>query len=520
MPIGIDRQLTDQFDPELSIKRIRNDLQSDFIYSPHISSVFHQASDELLDRLLSKLNSGNYDPRLPITIEAPKKSGFTRPGSILWPFERLAYQLVVDRIAPIAEDALDRNHVFSYQLLTDDSDGFMFKPASESFTKFREKVLTFSQSGAYSHVFITDVSSFFERLYQHALINLLTSTGCDPIAVNFLEKLLLLFTQKDSHGIIQGVFPSDFLGNFYLLSLDTAHLIESKPFLRYVDDVYMFWAAESEAAKHRIEVTKLLRKDGLNLNESKSRIVKVEDLIHEETEVDTLFEKAKDEVWSDLTRADFYSSTIAWDYEEPDEEAETEIDLIATKELFEYESTSQESRDKIDKFCLSIFTAAKDDHAVDYVLDNYTRKPYLAQQFAKYLKPYAKSNPSIVKRLEFIYSSSEIIYEYQTIWLLALLLTAETLELETVNKAYYNLTERKYSDALRAIGALMVAKYGNAGQRRLLKNYYQDEPSPYVRASILYSARYFPKGERDACYAAWGGHDETNSLIVVAAKRM
>ena len=85
---------------------------------------------------------------------------------------------------------------------------------------------------------------------------------------------------------------------------------------------------------------------------------------------------------------------------------------------------------------------------------------------------------------------------------------------------YQNLTERRYSEAVRAIGALLVAKYGNAGQRRLLKNYYQDEPSPYVKASILYSARYFPKGEREACYTAWGGHDEVNSLIVVAAKRM
>ncbi|MFQ5965212.1 MAG: hypothetical protein ACE5KZ_13135 [Candidatus Scalinduaceae bacterium] len=177
MSIGIEKQVTDQFVKDLSIKRIRNDLQSDLIYSPHVTSIFHLASDELFERLISKLNSGSYDPRLPITIEVPKASGFTRPGSILWPYERLAYQLAVDNIAETSEKALNRNYVFSYPILLNDPEGFMFKPASECFSG--NKILAYCKGGKYSHVFIADVASFFERLYQHALINLLTSAGCN-----------------------------------------------------------------------------------------------------------------------------------------------------------------------------------------------------------------------------------------------------------------------------------------------------------------------------------------------------
>jgi len=336
---GLDAKIIKQLDPELSLKRILNDIQSDFIYAPHFNAIFSLAGNDLWEKLSSKLKSGNYEPVLPITMEVPKASGFSRPGSILWPFERLTYQATVDNIAGIAEASLNRKQVFSYALLYDDPKGFMFESASDCFTAFKHKVLEYSNSGEYTYVLKADVASFFERLYQHVLINLLSSAGCNNYIVSFLEKFISLLTQKDSHGIIQGVFPSDFLGNFYLCALDAEHRMNEIPFVRYVDDIYMFFKSKKQVDIHKIVLSSWLRRDGLNLNEAKTKTFEVEDLIKEETEVEQMFEYAKEEAWSELSREDFYSSTISWDFlfsdEEEDEISEEDIELEGTRKLFD-----------------------------------------------------------------------------------------------------------------------------------------------------------------------------------------
>ncbi len=517
--IGISEQALRAFDFDLSLKRIQNDLQSDFIFAPHLNAVFRYAAPDLTERLTTKLRSGSFAPKLPITLEVPKASGFTRPGSILWPFERLAYQVLVDKVAPTADSALDRSRVFSSQILDPDPDGFMFKPAGESYQSFKEEVIDACMSGSYGYVLKADVASYFERLYQHVLVNLLMSAGCDPLVVSPLEKVLALFTQKDSHGIVQGLAPSDFLGTFYLLSLDAAHTMDGVPFLRYVDDVRVFFEKKSEAILYRTKMTSLLRKDGLSMNESKSAVVDVSTFVTEETEVDSLFGDARAEVWSSLTRTDFYSSTLAWDFYPEEDFDDVEVELEATHKLFDYDASGS-IRLKIDSFCLPVFGASGDTHAVDYVLENYENQPSLAQKYATYISRFIHGDAPLVRRVESLLESDSLLYDYQLLWLVATLMSASNVKSRTVDRALQHLTRRRYNDAVRAACALLVGKFGNAGQRRLLKSHYQDESSAYVRASILYAARNFPSNERDTCYNAWSGHDEVNSLIVTAAKRI
>ena len=524
MSIGIDRNVVNDFDYKLSLKRIKNDLQSDFIYAPHLSVIFYRAADELWERLSSKLRNGTYEPRLPIILDVPKASGFTRPGAILWPYERFMYQVIVDAISPTAEATLDRSRVLSYVLLEDDPKGFMFKPSGECYSEFKEKILSYCKSGNYSHALFADIASYFERLYQHVLINLLNSAGCNVHVVNFLEKILLLFTQKDSHGIVQGVFPSDYLGTFYLCSIDARHEIENIPYVRYVDDIYTFFKSKREALLHKIRLSSWLRPEGLNYNEAKTDIYNIDDLILEETKTDTLFEKAQEEVSDELERGDFYSSTISWDFLYEDilheEIEEEEIELEATKLLFDQANVLPEKRNNIDRFCLSIFAAVKDEYAIDYVLDQFHLNPHMAQVYAKYLQLFVKDNPTVSKEVENIFYKKDIIYEYQLLWLYALLTLSQKIKSSTVNKAIKHLTNSSFNKILKAASAVFIGKFGNPAQRRLLRNHYQIEASPYVRAAIIYSARHFPRDERETCFSAWSGHDEINSLIVIAAKRM
>jgi len=524
MPLGIDNRIIESIDYKLAIKRIKNDLQSDFIYAPHLNAIFHRAGGELWDFLSRKLRNYLYEPRLPLVLEVPKANGFTRPGSILWPCERLAYQIAVDTIAPIAESALDRSRVFSCVLLQEDPDGFMFKSPRECYAEFEERKLSYLKSEEYTHSLKADISSYFERLYQHVLINLLEDAGCERQVIKFLEQLLLAFMQKDSHGIVQGVYPSDFLGSFYLISLDARYETDSIPSVRYVDDFYTFYRTPRDALINKIQLSSWLRTDGLNLNEAKTDVYKVEDLIQEETEIDRMLESAKEEAFAELNRIDFYSSTISWDFLYEDivpEEAEVSLPkLEATKLLFNQKDVSPKTRDKIDRVCLTIFTAAKDDIAVDYVLKQFSSKPHMAQIYAKYLLPFIKQEEEICERVERIFSTKDLIYEYQIHWIYALLMFSSRISNNTVITAIRHLRDVSRSEIIRAVSAVFIGKFGGPAQRRLLRTHYQNEASSYVRAAIIYALKHFPKSERDTYFRAWGGHDEIYPLVINAAKQM
>lgn len=65
-----------------------------------------------------------------------------------------------------------------------------------------------------------DIANYFERIPQHHLVNLMSAARCPPEVVNLLEEMLLAFKGRNSFGILQGMFPSDVLGNFFLSEFD------------------------------------------------------------------------------------------------------------------------------------------------------------------------------------------------------------------------------------------------------------------------------------------------------------
>lgn len=515
----LNKNILNLFNKDLAFKRIRKDVLTDFIYAPHINIIYAKAKDKLYENLLNKLNKGTFSPKLPFTIEVPKISGLSRPGSILGPFERLIYQLLIDYIAPEAEKELDRRRVFSHVLLKQDKDGLMFEPDYKSYSKFRNELIKFSTKRKYSYVLRADVASYFERLYQHVLINLLQSSVQNEQIVNFLEKLLSAFTLKDSHGIIQGVFPSDFLGNFYLCSIDAEHALNNLPFVRYVDDIYIFFKSEREARYHKVRLASWLRKDGLNLNEAKTKVFKAEDLIQEETEIDKMFEEAKSEIEND--DIGLYQSTDPWELVEEEfeeEKTDEEKELLATKSLFDAEKVSWTTRMRIDKFCLPIFTACKDIYAMDYVLKSFPLNPHMSQIYSNYLRSIINKDGSLMSKLENLLNNKEVIFDYQKMWLYATALSIDKVSQRIIKKALSDLKNANLSEALRAVCAILVGKYCNASQRRVLRNHYTQEQSEYVKSAVLFASQYFPQTERDTCFRAWAGHSDINALIVSAIK--
>jgi hypothetical protein len=303
---GIDPAILKTIDWELADRRVLVDVRSDFIYAPHLSSVFRHASAALIEEVKSELDSGRFAPALPITIEVPKSSRmqmapvgsrgptFSRAGGILLPKDRLLYQALGDQAAPLIEKNTDRDRSYSHRFIKKSDE--MFESSRSSWVRMQKRLhkLSGSETG---YVIKADVANCFASVNQHTLIDLLESIGYPASLKNALDTVLVLNTgDRNSRGLLQGIFPSDLLGNFYMNPIDQMLKDLGVFSVRYVDDIYIFVSSVSHAEEVARKLTKSLRDYGLILNESKSKLINSKSLVIEEPDLEKLFSDAVDEL--------------------------------------------------------------------------------------------------------------------------------------------------------------------------------------------------------------------------------
>nr|WP_247645003.1 RNA-directed DNA polymerase [Brucella pituitosa] len=354
---------------------------------------------------------------------------------------------------------------------------------------------------------------------QHHLVNLMSAAGCAPEVVRLLEEMMLAFRERNSFGIVQGVYPSDALGNFFLSDFDAYCELADIPSARYVDDIFIGFPSEAQARKGLANLIETLRKDGLHLNEYKSKIIPANEVIEEETAVDRLFDEIREEIEDDETyeRASPYGFEIEW--EDNEEEANGKEDVegddlenAAVERLIENIGDYPNQEDQIEKFCLPILRSAQSDSAVDHVLENLKEKPHQTRLYFSYISIFVRTNQDVVDALEELVVD-ETVSDYQRMFLLAALLGARSVTRATVNTALQWLQNRTVAKETRAMAAIFAAKQGAPQQKRTVRTSYEDEPSDYVRSAILFSAKYLTAVEKSTCKRAWGGHNAINTLI-------
>lgn len=516
----MDHNLVDTLNYDLAIGHVRTDVLTDFIIAPQYSAIFTYVADELIDTIKRLLRNAEYASGIPLRVEIPKSTGLGRPGAILLPIDRVIYQLLADSISSLVESQLDRTRVFSNVLLDEDPEFQMFKSHNECWRDMQDALQTRCQDTSLPVVLKTDIANYFERIYQHNLINLLRSSGCDTRIVNFLEQELLEFTNRDSHGILQGMFPSDLLGNFYLVGLDGILRIKGIPSIRFVDDLYLFFPNRFDAQKGLIELCRILRSEGLNLNESKTKIDGAENLIEEETEIDRLFALAKQEIRDTelpILIESQYGFQTTWLPGEVVLEP-PQIELQAVEDLYTEGIADERKSEKVERFCLPYLAQVQNTIAVERSLENIRIRPHLSKTYCNYLMYLIQGNEEISEGLENIISSQDIPYDWSLIWPIVVLTKADSLSNTMVDRAIQIIQDTSRIESLRSSAVFLAAKHGTAAQRRILRNRYESEPSAFVREAILFASKYFPTAERNSCTKAWGIHSITNSLIAQAVR--
>jgi len=162
---GLNEKIVNKIDFNKSIARIKSDIKTDFIFAPHLDVIYDYGSEDLIGILKSKLINSNFQCLSPMTLDVPKKSRLSRPGSILLPLDRLLYQSLIDSMVSEIEKNIDREHVFS-NVYADTPD--MFEKHAESYNKFR--TYKYENALKYNYCIRMDIASYFESINQHFLI--------------------------------------------------------------------------------------------------------------------------------------------------------------------------------------------------------------------------------------------------------------------------------------------------------------------------------------------------------------
>jgi Reverse transcriptase (RNA-dependent DNA polymerase) len=366
-----------------------------------------------------------------------------------------------------------------------------------------------------------DVANFFGSLNQHELINVLSDSGYPKPLYSRLEALLTSFTgDRSSRGILQGMYPSDLFGNFYLAPIDTVLAEHGVSSARYVDDIYVFVRSMKAAGALLRELIPALRSYDLTLNEAKSKVVLKSSLITEEPDLEALFSDAVEEISSQIEDDDFnadYGFQSEWDDDDGEDEGHkdetTDLELKATKLLFDSIDDYAGHEESIERFCLPLFAKADSDHAVEHVMDAFKKRPAMSQIFASYLANFLEDDAVRSFLLGLLQDDSLV--DWQKMWVLAALSQIAKASDTYVKVAMAILKDGDHHEALRGAAAVYVGRFGEHPRRKALVALY-GSVSSYIQSAIYFSSRNWPGVERSNAKANWGSHNPLNSPITAA----
>ena len=443
---GIDKVALEKLDFELAIKRIKSDVRSDFILAPHLSCIYKDCKDDLIADVKKLALSGVFGPSLPITIDVPKKQrirgvgikrlppNYVRPGGILYPRDRLLLQAMADVAQPIIEEKLNRSICFSHQPAPKPIEHRMFLSSRRCWTQMQKQIATLIAGGP-KVVLRADIASCFQSINQHTLVNTLDGLGFPKEYVKPLESMLTQeSTDRSSRGIIQGIYPSDLFGNFYLYPVDR-HLSDAGiPSIRYVDDIYAFFESHEQADKAIIQLYPELRRLDLSLNEAKSCITTPVGLLTSDPDLDALFDAAIAEIQATYAAGEpeeiltDYGFQVIWEEAESGDELDDQtIELLATQLLFDQIPKYAENREEIERFCLPLFAEFGSDYALEHVLSKIGSCPSMSQIYFSYLSQFLDSD-GVKEKVCHVIRERKLIFDWEYLWAIGTLVQMDSVD--------------------------------------------------------------------------------------------
>lgn len=154
--------------------------------------------------------------------------------------------------------------------------GYKFKdgksvPINESFIEFNEKLDEVKNKYKYHIQF--DVSSYFNSIYHHDLVNWFASCDVPSSEVDLFGQFMREINAGFSIDFLpHGIYPSKMLGSHYLSYIDYSMLIQSEELLRFMDDFIIASDSKETVTRDFQIIQKLLGQKSLNINSHKTQL--------------------------------------------------------------------------------------------------------------------------------------------------------------------------------------------------------------------------------------------------------
>ncbi len=304
-----------------------------------------------------------------------------------------------------------------------------------------------------------------------------------------------------SVGIPQGLFTSDYLGDFFLTEVDEQLLSRQVKHFRYVDDMNIQFPDRESAERFKIDIAEILRTKMLQLNESKTKIMNSKAIRERESKIHTLFEQALSEREAyDLQDFDGYN-VIALESLDDSELQEIHEDyerdtISATYSLLESIDSNPEYINRIEKHCLPILAHAGDDIYFQRALARFKVEPHLSGLYEFYLRRFCFSSTESADYLQSLFLNYTPYYQWQYQHLIRLLSLCEHVSDMCIQKLMVLYDDTHIVEPIRCLAAICIAKKGRPNQRRHLVSRLNLGMSDNLKCSLMFCSQYFTDNDR------------------------
>ena len=249
--------IIDSLDLEAAIQNLtRNDL----IPPRPEDKVAGQLGARFLEGLRLDIERGTYDPHPAYFVAAPKSTVATRPAALMSLDDRVVFTAMVGALGSRIESYLLGNDLVFWPR------GI---PTTTRWLDFERSVLTSNPA----YVVRGDITGFYEFVDHERLAEaIVLATGRRGAAnalVDFLQR-----SMGSRRGLPQGLLASDALATVYVAELDFSMTREGFQYFRHGDDVRVGVRKYSDGRRAIGILETELRRLGLLLNGSKTRILR------------------------------------------------------------------------------------------------------------------------------------------------------------------------------------------------------------------------------------------------------
>jgi hypothetical protein len=217
-------------------------------------------------------------------VDVAKENFGIRPAIVMDPLDRLIYQALVDRLS-LEFVAGAKRWVHGWRLTPRNPERGNYARQDHQFENYRQHLQRLALF--YDAVLKTDVVSFFASVdIDRISEDIVTRAGENAMTARLTDLLAGWSRIPQRSGLPQRSAASAVLANMYLVPIDDAlghfgaienpfvqNIVPEDAAVRWMDDIWLFGSDTGSLRKAQVEISRVMRELGLNMNLAKTDVL-------------------------------------------------------------------------------------------------------------------------------------------------------------------------------------------------------------------------------------------------------